>query len=412
MNSEPLQDDVIELRLDRPGGGADAVGRGDDGKVVFAGGGLPGELVRVRIDERRKRFDRGQVVEVLDASPDRRDPDCPMVDEGCGGCDLAHVRAPAQQQWRSHLVADALDRIARLDNRPPIRTGPLFLRTARTTVRLGIDRKGRLGHRQRRSNAVVAPIECGVLDPNLEALVRTVRVGSVADDDEVLVRWSVHDGRGYLVAPAAARVEIGEWSDRVEIHGPDAFGAGSGVELTELAGGRLWRVSAGSFFQAGPAVVDALVDVVDAMLDEHAGPLDTFVDAYGGIGIFAGTVGRRFGHRIVIESSPSSVADARHNLDADRVSFVETRVERWSPASADVVVADPARRGLGEAAVERLTATGATTLVLVSCDIGSMGRDVGLLSRAGWSLEDVVIVDAFVDTSHAEVVSRLGRAAL
>ena len=72
---------------------------------------------------------------------------------------------------------------------------------------------------------------------------------------------------------------------------------------------------------------------------------------------------------------------------------------------ADVVVADPAREGLGKRSVEKLAATGAERLVLVSCDPASLGRDAALLVASGYRLASVTVVDLFGHTSHVETVS-------
>jgi len=69
------------------------------------------------------------------------------------------------------------------------------------------------------------------------------------------------------------------------------------------------------------------------------------------------------------------------------------------------VVADPPRSGLRRHGVERVVATGAGVVVLVSCDSGSFGRDAGLLVDAGFRLERVVLVDLFPHSHHVEVVS-------
>jgi tRNA/tmRNA/rRNA uracil-C5-methylase (TrmA/RlmC/RlmD family) len=133
-----------------------------------------------------------------------------------------------------------------------------------------------------------------------------------------------------------------------------------------------------------------------------------FVDAYAGVGLFAGTVGATASHVTAIEAAPSSVADARINLEAS-VDIHECRVEDWLAAPADVIVADPARSGLGKDAVQNLLRAEPSQIVLVSCDAGSMGRDIGSLSQEGFQLERIEVVDAFADTSHVEVVSSLRR---
>src|SRR4029079_3404953 len=111
----------------------------------------------------------------------------------------------------------------------------------------------------------------------------------------------------------------------------------------------------------------------------------------------------------VVERSPSSVADARQNLESLDVRVVKADVDRWRPSAADLVVADPSRSGLGARAVTALVATGAPVMVLVSCDPAALDRDAKLLAAHGFRLERAELVDLFPQTHHTEVVSRFVR---
>ncbi len=116
-----------------------------------------------------------------------------------------------------------------------------------------------------------------------------------------------------------------------------------------------------------------------------------------------------------MESSRSATADALVNLPRldpppAAIDVVTSEVGVWRPSpdsgAVDVVIADPARSGLGRpgvAAVERLRPG---VLALVSCDPVSMARDTGLLVEAGFRLESVVALDLFPGSHHVEVVSR------
>jgi tRNA/tmRNA/rRNA uracil-C5-methylase (TrmA/RlmC/RlmD family) len=103
------------------------------------------------------------------------------------------------------------------------------------------------------------------------------------------------------------------------------------------------------------------------------------------------------------------VADARHNLRGRRARVLRCDLEHWRPSRADVVIADPAREGLGRVATDRLAATDAARLVLASCDPAAFARDVVLLAEHGYSLASTTIVDLFGHTSHIEVVSGFER---
>jgi 23S rRNA (uracil1939-C5)-methyltransferase len=139
------------------------------------------------------------------------------------------------------------------------------------------------------------------------------------------------------------------------------------------------------------------------------------VDAYSGVGLFAGALldGRRSdstGWRVVTaESAPSSVADARVNLADLDARIIATPVERLRAPRADLVVADPSRAGLGKAAAEVIASTGAARVVLVSCDPAAAGRDLALLVGRGYRPVEAVLVDLFPHTHHTEVVTRFDR---
>ena len=55
------------------------------GKTVFVAGALPGELIRLRRTRRHRQHDAGELLEVLEASPERVTPRCPHFGV-CGGC--------------------------------------------------------------------------------------------------------------------------------------------------------------------------------------------------------------------------------------------------------------------------------------------------------------------------------------
>jgi 23S rRNA (uracil1939-C5)-methyltransferase len=168
-------------------------------------------------------------------------------------------------------------------------------------------------------------------------------------------------------------------------------------------------VSAPSFFQTRADGAAVLVELVDAAVHEGGAPVPaTVIDAYAGVGLFAATVATA-AEVICIEQSRSCCADAAHNLANRAATIVQGHVERWRPRPADLVIADPSRRGLGRRAIDVLTATGAARLVLVSCDAVALARDAQLLVSAGFAHRCSTVVDLFPHTPHVEVVSQFDR---
>jgi 23S rRNA (uracil1939-C5)-methyltransferase len=133
------------------------------------------------------------------------------------------------------------------------------------------------------------------------------------------------------------------------------------------------------------------------------------VDAYCGVGIFAACAADPSARVVAIERSPAALADARHNLAGRDVKLVAGEVGRWRARrgeAIDLVLADPARTGLGRPGVQALAGAGAPVLVLVSCDPASLGRDSRLLAGAGYRHERTLVVDTFPHTTQVEAVTR------
>ncbi len=400
-------------------GGA-ALARDETGRVVFVEGALPGEQVVVRISDARRDFARASVVKVLQASPERVGPPCPALAAGCGGCTWQHVRPEAQLRFKVDIVMDALRRIGRLAEPPLPSIQPLAGPALRTTARLGVSASGRAGHNRRgdvggsrrrgakrqRSSDVVETDACLAAHPLLEELMVDGRYPGAG---EVLLRVGV--------ASTERLVRVNDGVDRVKVADDVTVvrkGDHQSGYVHEEVAGRRFRIGAESFFQSGPVAATGLVEAVMAAVGDALASGGHLVDLYAGVGLFASVAGARCGARVTaVESSASAVVDATVNLAGIDARIEAGEVGRWQlgpgEAAPEVVVADPARPGLGRPGVAAVVAAGAPRVVLVSCDPASLARDAQLLSASGYRLTSLSLVDAFPHTAHVETVSRFDR---
>ncbi|MGH8973210.1 MAG: class I SAM-dependent RNA methyltransferase, partial [Acidimicrobiia bacterium] len=330
---------ALELSVTGVAAGGEGVARQDDGRVVFVRGGLPGERVTAVLTEERRRFLRATTVEVIDPSADRVAPPCPLVDAGCGGCGWQHVALEAQRRLKESMVVDALARIGGIEPPAPGSGTPLAPVGWRTTVRAAVDDDGRAAFRGHRSHDTVSLAGgCLVAHPLVDEVLRTGHFPVPVT--EVVVRAGAATGDRLVVArPAATGCEVP--ADTLLV-GTDELAAGRRAWIHEVVAGRRWRVSAESFFQGRPDGAEALVAAVrDALVDALV-PGARLVDLYGGVGLFAGTLGAGSdGRVVVVETNRSALADARVNLaDLPDARIVGADVRRWRPSPADVVVAD------------------------------------------------------------------------
>jgi 23S rRNA (uracil1939-C5)-methyltransferase len=403
--------DTAVVRAERLVAGGAALSRRSDGRIVLVSAALPGELVEVTIGARHGAA-WGAVVRILEPSADRIVPTCPHVADGCGGCDLPALEHTAQVPAKVAVVADAMRRLGRWTD-PVVGAGPSLDPWAfRTTLRVAVT-GGRAGLRRAASHEVVELDHCAVAHPLLDEL---IAVGEFGTATEVMLRVGAATGeRMAVVTPTRDGVRL---PDDVRVVGVDELAAGKRSWIHEIVAGRRWRISADSFFQTRPDGAAALIDVVTTLSSDvrdatSDGPSRrrTVLDAYSGVGLFAGSLldGRDGWRAVTVENNRSAVADARVNLADLDARVISSSVERLRAPRADLVVADPSRTGLGRVGASVLAATLAPRIVLVSCDPAAAGRDVALLTGCGYRPVQAIVFDLFPHTHHTEVVTRFDR---
>lgn len=390
---------MVEVEVERVVTGGLGLGHESSGRVILAAGALPGESVAVELDKDRPRVGQGHVVDVLRSSPERIEPPCPEVAAGCGGCDLQFAPPTLQRSLKVDIVADSLGHLGRLADVPVAPGEQLPAEGYRTTLRCAVH-DGRAGFRRRRSNQVHVVESCWIAHPGVREIIESGRFPGAT---EVLIRVGARTGeRMVVVTPAVGDAVV---PPGVRLVGADEVAAGTEAHLHELVARRRFQVSAGSFFQARPDGAEALVRAVARAIAPFDPATDRLVDLYGGAGLFTAALGAQ--RSVLVERSASSCADARVNLASLGTVVEEKAVEHWRATEADVVVADPARAGLGVEGVAKVVATGAARVALVSCDPASLARDARALADAGYAVKGVELVDMFSHTHHVEAVTSL-----
>jgi 23S rRNA (uracil1939-C5)-methyltransferase len=330
---------------------------------------------------------------------------CPELAQGCGGCPLGEIPLAEQRQRRLELVQRQLAGV--VPDPEAIDLVPLPGWGWRTTVRAAVV-NGRAGFRKRRSNDVVVVSGCPITHPVLEHVLTTARFDGCT---EVTLRIGAATGQVLVVAsPTATEVDVSDVTaidpDSIRVVGVDELDAGKRAWYFDELAGRRWRISAQSFFQSRPDGAALLVQLVREWVATGGTPAH-LVDLYSGVGLFAGTIPAE--RVTAVENNRSSCADARVNLGDVDAKIVISDVDRWHAARADLVVADPARRGLGGRGVGVIDRTRTPRAVLISCDLGSAARDLAALTAVGFSVNTVTAVDLFPHTELVEIVTTLSR---
>ncbi|MDR7385190.1 class I SAM-dependent RNA methyltransferase [Promicromonospora iranensis] len=408
----------VELEVGPVAHGGHCVAR-LDGRVVFVRHTLPGERVRARVTEGGSSFWRADAVEVLQASPDRVEPAWPAAGaDGVGGGELSHVSLPAQRRWKTDVLVEQLQRLARID--PEWLAREVTVEAApgdderrglhyRTRIDLVADAAGHAGMRKHRSHDAVALKKMPL---------GTAEVAAFAVAEDVFTRTWAPGAQLTLVAPSEGEpvllVDGEPWRRGKPDTRPNARRSVSEF-VAGPWGAHRYRVAAGGFWQVHREAPSVLTRAVLEASGELAGA--TVLDLYSGAGLFtlplADAVGPE-GRVVAVEGDEQAAKDARRNAHASpqvtlEVGAVDQVLGSDAVPTADVVVLDPPRSGAGRAVVDAIAARAPRRIVYVACDPAALARDVGYLAAHGYTLSGVRGFDLFPHTHHVEAVAVLDR---
>ena len=428
----------------------DGVGRVHDW-VVFVPGTVPGDEAVVEITEIARRYGRARLVELLEPSPDRVAPPCPVAGR-CGGCQLQALDYAAQLRWKERRVREALRRIGGLEGVTVLPVlgmqQPWRYRNKAQYPLAAVGGQLVMGFFARGTHEIVEADDCLIQDPlNVEVafLARSLLAqAGVPGYDEttgqgvirhVVVRTSrAHrtamailvtngpdlPGREEIVAGLAAHPKVVSVAQNINTRRTNViFGEETRIlwgepHLEDKIGHVRFLISPRSFFQVNGEQVEVLYEQVrhDAALTG----VERVLDAYCGVGTIALYLAGQAAEVVGIESVPEAVEDARRNAAYNGIEnafFRVGRVEDVLPRLIqqgqrfDVAVLDPPRRGCEPSVLEALAAAGVPRLVYVSCHPESLARDLGRLAALGYAVEQVQPVDMFPMTTHIECVARM-----
>ncbi len=407
------------------------------GKKVFVAGALEGETVRFIRRKTRRNFDEAELLDVIEASPDRIEARCAAFDR-CGGCSLQHVSGDRQRDIKLRTLQDNLERIGGIEPQRWLEamTGPEwnYRRRARLAVK-DVSAKGRVlvGFRERLAPFIVDMNRCEVLAKPVDSM--------IDDLSELVGRLSIRTRLPQI------EVAVAENAIALVFRVLDEPGDADRRELIEFAKAQDVRVylQTGGLDTVSPLYPESIegalyytlpefdlriefepIDFVQVNADinrrmvhtaiEHLDPQpdDTVLDLYCGIGNFSLPVAREAGRVLGIEGEASLVRRAGENAarnGIDNVTFLAADLskidgsEPWIRQHWDRVLLDPARSGAAEV-VRHMARLGPERITYVSCHPGTLARDARtLVQEQGYRLEAAGIIDMFPQTAHVESIA-------
>lgn len=415
-----------------------------NGKVTFISRALPGEEVMFRYTSKRGKFDEGDTVEVLKASPQRIEPRCPHFGV-CGGCSLQHLSPEDQIAAKQERLLENLTHLGKVSPDtvlPPLTAEPWgYRRKARLGVKfMRREEVVRVGFREKHSAFLTDARQCDVLHPiigqrltSMGELVNSLSVRDKIPQIEVAVSDANTDANTALVfrhLEPLTDEDIQKLIDFGQANKLAIFVQPKGPKTIQ----RLWPVPEENdgfylgyrlpnynveiqfqptdFTQVNAELNKLMIDRAIDMLDLQAD--DRVLDLFCGLGNFSLPLARKAGRVVGVEGEASLVERARENAVRNGISNVEfhatdlngdLEAEPWYGHGFNKLLLDPPRSGAA-VVVEKLPHPHPQTIVYISCDPATLARDAGVLvNQHGYQLVSAGVMDMFPHTAHVESIA-------
>lgn len=427
-----------------------------DNFTIFAPGGLIGDIVKVRIDELKKNYAIGTVVEILELSKDRVELDF-TLNESKGGIPLIEYSYEKQLQWKRDKVKKDLEKIAGLDDVVIKNTlGMDNPYRYRNHVQIAVgDKNGKtvIGFYEVNSNRIV-DMEGSILQPEIgDKILKIVRnwvdMYNIKSYDKrtkkgvlrhIGIRMNKNNQAMIILVTGIESLpktkeliemlkdknvisiyqNINKLNSSVtygrqykKLYGEDS--------LIDYISDYKFKISPNSFFQVNRSQTEALYNKAIEYLDIKKN--DIVYDLYCGIGTISLFVAHKakkvYGIEVVKEAIDDAKANAKLN-DVNNVEFILGKTEEVFPKmgardrasvtdKANKVILDPPRKGCEKETLEAIVKLNPEKVVYVSCNPSTMARDVKYLVENGYRVVEVQPVDMFPHTTHVEVICKLVR---
>lgn len=445
-----------------------AVGKTAEGKTILVSGGVPGDVVNVKVKKAKSKYIEGTIDELLVPSKDRVQPKC--IHFGvCGGCKWQNMDYAKQLQYKQEEVVNNIRRIGGLEDFEVVDIlgcdDPYYYRNkmefsfsnARWLTQDEVSNSNEISDR----NAL------GFHIPGMWSKILDLKECHLQEDPSNRIRLEVkkftdaagmpyfdlRNHSGFLRTLMMRQNSKGEWMVLFQLYERNeqwqkklfdhilsvfpeistllfAINSkandsiydldievyhGTGYLMEEMDTLK-FKIGPKSFFQTNYKQALNLYRKTLEFADLKGG--EVVYDLYTGTGTIAQYVARKAKQVIGIESVQEAIDAAKEHAKInglDNCTFYcgdmkEVFTEEFlaNHPKADVLITDPPRDGMHAKVVEQILKLAPERIVYVSCNSATQARDLMLLKEK-YQVVKILPVDMFPQTHHVENIALLMR---
>jgi 23S rRNA (uracil1939-C5)-methyltransferase len=395
------------LRPSLPAYGGYSIAR--DEKVILIKGAIPGELVEVNIDERKRDYMLATVTQVIEPSEFRVQPNCPVFGI-CGGCHLQFIAYEKQVSMKEEVLVDSLTRLGGIDMQlSPSLTDAQW--HYRHRAQFKISKEGMIGFFREASRDVVLFDSCPLMIDRINDLLQRIKGKNLAFGLKE-IHLSIGDSAAVLLKGEAVDPERSEAFREIGIASiavNNTLIEGSGTVAFDLNGLK-YTVSPWTFFQAHWSLNLKVAEFIAGLTARLAGK--KVLDLYAGAGNFSLPIAQYAEEVVLVEENPFAVEDGARNLKLNGLKnckFVKSSAEKYRiQKTFDIIILDPPRPGLSSEVVKKVLEMPSDAIIYISCNPSTLARDLKKLKDI-YDVQSVQMIDFFPNTFHIEAAALLKR---
>ena len=420
-----------------------------DNFTVFVKGAIKGEKAKIKIIKVLTSHAYGKILEIIDRSVYRKNPDCDTYNR-CGGCCLRHIDYEYTLKIKKNIVENVL-RKQGLDyikvNDALGMKKPYYYRN-KLQYPLGLDKANNkvMGVFEERSHNVINTEKCMIQnkliqsiandiftfiksnnisvynEKSLKGIVRhiIIRVGIKTNEvmctlvlNEDKIEKEVEEKFVEYITKRYSQIKtiiknINDKNTNVILGDKNIVLYGNGYIYDDILGYK-FKISNMSFYQVNPVQTEVLY--LKAIEYASLKGEETIFDLYCGIGTIGICASKKSKKLYGIETIKEAIDDARENAKINNISnaeFFVGDVEKKLPEfikknniKPDVIFIDPPRKGCDKTAIYTILNIVPKKIVYVSCNPSTLARDLKMFEEK-YDIKEITPVDMFPFTSHVE----------
>lgn len=439
------ENEILEVLIE----GMDKDGQGIayyNKKIIFVKGALIGERCTIKITKVLSKLIQAEVVKIIEKSPSRITPDCPIASI-CGGCNMRHMTYDLEKEVKFNKVKNTITHGAKVSNfkiNPLLSDNQINHYRNKAIVPFG-KKAGKVicGMYEASSHNIIPNTTC-LIEPQLldsilkivtnyleennisiydettkKGLFRAVMCRKTKDDSYMVVLiTTAHYNFSNLVNQLitipnikSIYLNINERYDNVLLSDNNLLIYGQPTIKEDILGHK-FSVSPNTFLQVNNHMAELLYREAIRMLKPNKN--ETLIDAYCGMGSITLSVADYVKEIIGIEVVPSAISDAKKNASNNNIlnaSFILGKCEDkiadlLKEKQIDAMIFDPPRKGCDKSFLDAVKKSNIKRIVYISCNVATLARDILYLSDK-YTISEVTPVDLFPRTSHVESITLL-----